>query len=244
MDLTERKGNTIHRHPWEISRARSILSMIGSNTLDTQFADIGAGDRYFTNLLSGISEKNVYAVDINYRECMESEKVITYRNIADLPENTFDCVLLMDVLEHVKDEDLFLEQIKKKIKKSGKIIITVSAHQFLFSNHDTFLRHCRRYSNKQLLTVLRRNNLAVQTNFYFYSSLFFIRLLMVVFARFKQNASQERLKTIADWKYPDNHPVTLCITNLLDMDFIINKFFRKLGILLPGLSLCAICRKP
>jgi hypothetical protein len=47
MDLIEKSDNS-YRHPWELSRMRSALSIIQSNSSGLQYAVIGSGDCYFT----------------------------------------------------------------------------------------------------------------------------------------------------------------------------------------------------
>ncbi len=59
-------------------------------------------------------------------------------------------VLLADVLEHIEDDRKFMEDIIYNLNRSGIILLTVPAHQFLWSNHDAALGHRRRYSAKSL----------------------------------------------------------------------------------------------
>jgi hypothetical protein len=44
------------------------------------------------------------------------------------------------------------------LKKNGKCIITVPAHQFLWSGHDTSLQHYRRYTKKTLDWDMKKSN--------------------------------------------------------------------------------------
>jgi len=56
-----------------------------------------------------------------------------------------DGVLLADVLEHVSDDRLFLEDILTALKPGTIVVITVPAFRFLWSRHDVALGHLRRY---------------------------------------------------------------------------------------------------
>ena len=55
-------------------------------------------------------------------------------------------VILADVLEHIEEDKLFLKDIVYKLNPLSIILVTVPAHQFLWSNHDIILGHKRRYS--------------------------------------------------------------------------------------------------
>lgn len=66
---------------------------------------------------------------------------------------TFDCILYMDVLEHIhQDRDQILAAAQL-VRRGGHIIILSPAHQWLFSEFDKSIGHLRRY-NKELLRSL------------------------------------------------------------------------------------------
>ena len=64
--------------------------------------------------------------------------------------NTFDCVTLLDVLEHIENDDDALSECRRILKPGGSLILTVPAYQWLFSGHDEALDHKRRYLMKNL----------------------------------------------------------------------------------------------
>jgi SAM-dependent methyltransferase len=66
---------------------------------------------------------------------------------------SFDCVLYMDVLEHIHDDRDHVEAAAQLVRRGGYIIILSPAHQWLFSEFDKSIGHLRRY-NKQLLCSL------------------------------------------------------------------------------------------
>ena len=61
-----------------------------------------------------------------------------------------DIVLAMDVLEHIHDDHSALIEWKKTLKPNGLLLISVPAFQHLWSKHDLFLGHYKRYNKKQL----------------------------------------------------------------------------------------------
>lgn len=58
----------------------------------------------------------------------------------------FDVILLADVLEHVADDRAFLTDVVTNMRQGSTLLITVPAHQWLWSSHDAALGHHRRYS--------------------------------------------------------------------------------------------------
>ncbi|MCL2154466.1 MAG: class I SAM-dependent methyltransferase [Leptospirales bacterium] len=236
MDLVEKTSNK-NRHPWELSRAQCILNIVKRYSLGS-VADIGAGDRFFTSRLSSFIPGAVYAVDAGYSKKSETiDRVHCFNDISELPKlNDNTAIILMDVLEHIQDEAVFFKEILDKIPAGGLIFITVPAFQFLFSNHDVFLKHHRRYNKKQLLALIHSQSICIEKSHYFYASLFFARLLL------------KKIKTakpagIGYWNFSEEHIITRFIYVILNIDFHICAFFARFHIYLPGLSLLAICRK-
>jgi SAM-dependent methyltransferase len=240
MDLKEKTSN-INRHPWELSRSHCLLNLVRKRQWK-RFADIGAGDMFFTRQLLGItSDTAVYAVDSEYEEGMSVvDGIHCLNDISELPAVGFDCLVLMDVLEHVEDDDAFLKALLDKLLLGGSLVITVPAMQFLFSSHDVFLSHYRRYSRKRLLNLLKNNNLAIEKCHYFYTTLFFLRLVSLLKDRLMPDENQAG---IGEWKYSRKHIITRCIMRCLNVDFFVNSILDKCRIHLPGLSVMAVCRK-
>jgi len=58
-------------------------------------------------------------------------------------------VVLLDVLEHVKDPALVLRHAHAALEDGGAVIVTVPAHPWLFSRWDEQLGHYRRYTVKE-----------------------------------------------------------------------------------------------
>ena len=66
----------------------------------------------------------------------------------------FDVVCALDVLEHVDEDSLALEQVSRALRPGGGIIVSVPQHMWLWSAADEYGRHRRRYSRRQLAGLL------------------------------------------------------------------------------------------
>ena len=71
----------------------------------------------------------------------------------DLP-GAFDLIGAFDVLEHIEDDVAAVRQLRSKLAAHGRLVLTVPAHQHLWSYADEAAHHYRRYSVAQLRTTL------------------------------------------------------------------------------------------
>jgi len=67
---------------------------------------------------------------------------------------SFDSIFALNVVEHIKDHELAIRNIKKLLKPNGHIIILVPAYQILYNSFDTALEHFRRYTQKSLNKII------------------------------------------------------------------------------------------
>ena len=75
--------------------------------------------------------------------------------------NQYDMVFLCDVLEHIKETQLFVKSTLKHLKKGGHLLINVPAFNALFSRYDTAQQHYRRYSKKTLANEFKGTHLRI-----------------------------------------------------------------------------------
>jgi SAM-dependent methyltransferase len=66
-----------------------------------------------------------------------------------------------DVLEHVEPEDAFLGEVHRVLQPGGRVLVSVPAYMFLWSEHDVSLHHHRRYVRGTLKDALARNGFRV-----------------------------------------------------------------------------------
>jgi SAM-dependent methyltransferase len=239
MDLTESPPGKVARHPWELARAACILGLIEERDFKT-VADIGAGDLYFARELLNRHRVSIMAVDTGYERVTQMDGILRLTNLSDVADGSLDLAFLMDVLEHEQDDRRLLEEALRKLAPGGHLLITVPAFEFLFSAHDVFLGHCRRYRRRQLHDLLRGLDVELVQSFYFFASLFLLRCLQVLFAK-------SRLRTfgkgVSGWTFAQDHPMTRGLVALLKADFALGRRLALSGIYLPGLSICQIIRK-
>ena len=78
----------------------------------------------------------------------------------------------MDILEHVDDDIGLLKNYVGKVPRGTLFLISVPAFQFLWSGHDIFLEHKRRYKLSQLESVVKSAGLTIKHGTYYFGAVF------------------------------------------------------------------------
>jgi hypothetical protein len=68
----------------------------------------------------------------------------------------YDCLIYIDVLEHIEDDDMELDRAFNLLDKQGRIILLLPAHQSLYSSFDRQVGHFRRYNKKMIMKLVSR----------------------------------------------------------------------------------------
>ena len=136
--------------------------------------DVGAGSGIFSRqLLDAGVAKSASCVDIGYPDTWEEDhNGRPIRFVKAIENFTQDLVIMMDVLEHVEDDLALLQCYSDPLPRNGRVVITVPAFQWMWSGHDVFLEHYRRYTLEQVEDLVRRAGLEVEKSAYFFGMLF------------------------------------------------------------------------
>lgn len=175
MDLKEvgLLGADQERHWYYASKARALMQALGGRQPE-RILDVGAGSGFFSRmLLRDTSATSAICVDPGYtRDWSESHfmKPIAFRRAS--PIGDADLVLLMDVLEHVDDDVALLRELATSAKPGTRFIVSVPAFSWLWSQHDEFLEHRRRYTLNGVLGVLSAAGLTPVEGFYMFAAVF------------------------------------------------------------------------
>jgi SAM-dependent methyltransferase len=92
--------------------------------------------------------------------------------LADVTPWPFDAVTMWDVLEHVRFDREALTTAHTALKPGGLLLLSVPAHQWLWSPHDDLHHHYRRYTRSALQRLLRGAGFHIDSLAYFNSYLF------------------------------------------------------------------------
>lgn len=181
MDIKEVQilGSDIKRHWYYVSKGRALYRILRHISAETVL-DVGAGSGIFSRQIldQGICKKAVCVDPAYKKEHTELHNGREIRFVRSVDRISPELTLMMDVLEHVSDDSALLRQYTDAMPQGGYILITVPAFQFLWSGHDEFLEHYRRYTLQSLESLVRESNLEIVHSSYFFGALFPVIAMM------------------------------------------------------------------
>jgi len=83
-----------------------------------------------------------------------------------LPSNSYDAMVLLNVLEHIEDDIAATSHIARMLKFGGVAVIEVPAGPELFDDYDRQLQHFRRYTLQSICSVVEQAGLVVERRNY------------------------------------------------------------------------------
>lgn len=172
---------------WFVSRNRLILwALERFFTGAESFLEIGCGTGY---VLSGIersfpgmslSGSEVFVEGLEYVQRRTENTVLFQMDARDIPfENEFDVIGAFDILEHVEEDEIVINEMYRAVVPGGGVLLTVPQHGFLWSHTDEYACHVRRYEARDLLEKLSNSGFRV----IYHTSFVSLLLPLVLFAR-------------------------------------------------------------
>jgi SAM-dependent methyltransferase len=160
-------------HWYYAGKARALMRALGDRRLE-RILDVGAGSGFFSRmLLRHTSAQSAICVDAGYVEDRSEvyfAKPIAFRRAS--PVGDADLVLLMDVLEHVDDDVGLLRGLTTASRPGTRFVVSVPAFSWLWSEHDEFLEHRRRYTLNGVRSVISAAGLKPVAGFYMFAAVF------------------------------------------------------------------------
>jgi hypothetical protein len=255
MDLKELPRRTFQRHPWEIARADFFLGLLRRHVAGTRLRalDIGAGDGYFAGrLLADLpAVARVTCLDTGYDAdwiVRQEPKKSGLAFVTQRPDESFDLVLMLDVLEHADDDRALLDEaIASTTQASGWLLLSAPAHPMLYSRHDELLGHRQRYAPAGLRALATRAGLDITAHGQLFASLLLPRVLAklgetVPGGRKAAPPAADRIETaLGTWHH--GAMVTEAATRLLALDGAAGRLAARWRIPLPGLTTWLLARR-
>jgi SAM-dependent methyltransferase len=167
-------------HWWFVARRAIIDGLIRNHVAlpaDARILEVGCGTGGNLELLATHGTVDALEYDAQARNIAAARGVATVEGGA-LPDAIgfsdarYDLIALLDVLEHVDQDQASLTALGKRLAPGGRILVTVPAVPWLWSDHDVLHHHKRRYTHSGLANVAVAAGLKVETSGYFNSLLF------------------------------------------------------------------------
>lgn len=145
----------IGNHYWNHARNRIIREFLKKHRLNAgKIIEIGCGRGVVLDFLRK-SGMNCLGAELGDPEPISETRdyIFTKTDAFELPaelRQSFDTVLLFDVIEHIENPSEFLFNIQRKFVNANYLVITVPARQELWTNYDAFNGHYKRYNLSDL----------------------------------------------------------------------------------------------
>jgi SAM-dependent methyltransferase len=168
------------RHWWYRARRHVVAALIRRRALPPPGArvlEIGCGTGHNLAMLSEFGAVDALEVDDAARGIAEQRLGRTVLSaplpeLSGVPDRTYDLIGAFDVIEHIADDKAAVAAIATRLKPGGRLVITVPAHQWMWSVHDVVNHHQRRYSRRALKALIEGSPLKLEAIGYFNSLLF------------------------------------------------------------------------
>jgi SAM-dependent methyltransferase len=146
-------------HWWFQGRKQLILSLLDRYMPcdNPKILDVGCGTG---GMLAAYGERGiVLGLDMAPEAagfCQRRDVGMLLGSGIELPlaDASMDVVSALDVIEHVDDDSGMLTEMTRVCRPGGVVLLTVPAHQFLWSSHDDLNHHKRRYVIDQIADLL------------------------------------------------------------------------------------------
>lgn len=187
MDIQEyqRMYNAEDNHWWFVGNRKIVFTQIDKIVINkrNKILDVGCG----TGITLKCLERYGLAIGVDLSEealkfCrLRGHKKLCLADSKNLPFkiNSFDIVNASNLLEHLDDDDIALQEFFRILKPNGILVVTVPAFEFLWSGHDEVLHHKRRYTKQSLERKIKKYRFQrikeSYTNFFIFPVVFLIR---------------------------------------------------------------------
>jgi SAM-dependent methyltransferase len=170
-DLVEADGElaeTLHNLDGADNYADWIHSLLAPH-LGARVLEVGAGHGILTGRMAESAE--VTATDISPRcAAVLRQRYDAHPNVrvleGDIAAATavnggkgYDSAVVVNVLEHIEDDDQALRALAEGVRPGGAVLLWVPAFEFLYSRFDKEVGHFRRYTRRDLVSKARRAGL-------------------------------------------------------------------------------------
>ena len=144
----------------------------------------------------------------------------------------FDCIGAFDVIEHINEDELVLDNIFRALKPGGALLLTVPQHRWLWSAVDEHACHVRRYIRSELVGKVTQSGFMVE----YVTS--FVSLLITLMWLSRLRASNANYNSMDELQIPN------WLNRLLEMVMCFELKLLKIGIKFPfGGSLLLLAKK-
>lgn len=132
--------------------------------------DVGSADGPSVSWMHGDHER--YAIDVDPRGLVPGSGVCASALALPFADATFDVVGAFDVIEHCEPEAQAVSELARVLTPGGRLLASVPAYQWAWSDHDVRAGHYRRYTRPRIVAAIEDAGLVVRRSTYAFAGVF------------------------------------------------------------------------
>lgn len=169
----QREGSASIEQPdywWYRARADLLHAALGDFATDTsRVLDVGSADGPSVPWLHG---DHHVTVDLDPRGLRPGQGVCASALSLPFRDGSFNLVSAFDVVEHCEPEAVALAELRRVLRPGGRMLLSVPAYTWAWSDHDVRAGHHRRYTRPRLVSAVERAGFVVQRASYGFAGVF------------------------------------------------------------------------
>jgi SAM-dependent methyltransferase len=155
---------------WYRARAELLRSALADHTGPaTRVLDVGSADGPSVPWLRG--DRHV-TVDVDPRGLRPGEGLCASALALPFRDHAFDLVSAFDVVEHCEPEATALAELARVLEPGGRLLLSVPAYEWAWTDHDVRAGHHRRYTRPRLVSAVEAAGLVVRRASYGFTGVF------------------------------------------------------------------------
>jgi SAM-dependent methyltransferase len=232
---------------WFKSRNKVIQTLVSKYygiKNEGKFLEIGCGTGFVLKGLKIFKQLELIGADIHleglkYAKMRLPDIEFVQLDAINIPfHNEFDCIGAFDVLEHITQDELVIQNIYKSLKNNGYFFISVPQYKFMWSYLDDISCHKRRYTKSNIKDKLTKSGFKTV---YTSSFVFTLFPLMYMSRLLKRN---QIIKKISNNNSLNELQINSLINFVFSLLMKIDECLIKLNLKLPyGGSLMLVAKK-
>lgn len=186
-------------HFW-MHRRFQVFRSLALPRQESRWAEVGCGNGAVQLQMSQQLDIEMDGIELNeyalQRNISDRGRLLCYNVFDEEPSlaESWDSIILFDVLEHIEDHEQFLKSVLYLLKPGGMLVINVPAFQHLWSAYDEAQGHVRRYRIGDLERVVHsQSNVSIRRWSYWGGP--FVPLLLARRLVLKFSSSNQVVKT-------------------------------------------------
>lgn len=170
---------------WHRARSELLHTALGGYLArPSLLVDVGSADGPSVQWMRTADRR--VSVDLNPRGLQVGSGVCASVTSLPFDDATFDVVAAFDVIEHCASETEAISELDRVLRPGGRLLVSVPAYQWAWSNHDIHAGHYRRYTRPRIVHLIEGAGLTMQRATYAFTSVFPFFVLERALRRIKE----------------------------------------------------------